>query len=681
VIALAAAIRAVHLAALILLVGAVAFLLFVGRPAFRRAGGELAAEADRFDRTLLRLATWSLAASVASALAWLAIQTAVAAGPDALAIPEALGAVLSATDFGRLWQLRLALAALAGGLLWLRGSERDHRDWFALRAELLGLGAILLASVAWVGHATATEGGVVRVLHLTANALHLLAAGFWLGGLLPLALLLTWARRPPADPVRVAVSRDAVARFSLLGLVGVAALAVTGAVNAWVLVGDVPALIGTPYGRFLLAKLALLVPLLTLAGVNRWRLRPRLTAGAPGPSSPVGTVLRRLRDNTAAEAALGGSILLIVGVLGALPPARHVEPSWPFAFRLSWEAMKDAPGVRFGLGVGGLMTAGGVGLILYGLVRPRHRIVAAGVGAALILYYVPTALGLLAVDAYPTTYRRPAVPYHAASVSAGARLYRTHCAVCHGETGRGDGPAASALSRRPADLTAKHTADHTAGDLFWWLTHGIEDSPMPGFADRLTEEDRWDVINFLRALAASEQARALRPVADPTPRLVAPDFTFGIGVGPVQALREHRGWAMVHLVLFCLPDSLLRLEALDRAWSRIGLAGARVIAVPLQEAEQVYRRLGLRATNLPIAVEGSEEIAAAYALFSGTGAVAASVAPQSHVEFLIDRQGYIRARWIPGEVPGWDDVAMLLAQIERLATEPPRAPAPDEHVH
>jgi len=55
--------------------------------------------------------------------------------------------------------------------------------------------------------------------------------------------------------------------------------------------------------------------------------------------------------------------------------------------------------------------------------------------------------------------------------------------------------------------------------------------------------------------------------------------------------------------------------------------------------------------------------------------------PPDHLEFLIDRQGYVRARWIPNEGPGWSVVPRLVAQIQRLAQEPPGAPAPDEHVH
>jgi putative copper resistance protein D len=681
VIGLATTVRFVHLAAMILLTGAVAFAFLVARPAFRRASGEVSADADRLDRVNLRLALGAVAVAFASALAWLGVQVAIVSGRplgQALTL-DTLGDLVFGTDFGRVWQVRLALAVIVGALLLLRGRERDDRDWLALRLEVVALGAVLLGALAWVGHAAATEERL-RLVHLAADVVHLLAAGIWLGGLVPLALLLAWAQRS-AHAAACAVAGAAVRRFSALGLTCVVTLVATGVANGWVLVGDVPPLVGTPYGRLLLLKLLLLVPLLGLAAVNRLTLKPRLVAAvADAQGTGMSALLRRLRYHVIAEAVLGGSILLIVGALGTLPPARHLEPSWPFTFRLSWEVMKDVPGVRAALALGGVMVALGMVVILYGILWRRHRWLAVAFGGVAALYFAATSLGYLAVDAYPTTYVRPAVPYHALSVASGARLYTQHCAVCHGVAGYGDGPGARGLLRPPANLTAKHTADHTAGDLFWWLTYGIKGTPMPGFKDHLNEEERWDVINFLRALAAAEQGRRMGPIVDPAPWLVAPDFAFGTGVGPAETLKAHRGWAMVHLVLFTLPASLPRLEELDRAWGTIGLAGARIIAVPMADPDHVYRRLGLRALNFPIAAEGAEEIADTYALFRRTPVAGVPRVPL-HLEFLIDRQGYVRARWIPGAGAGWKDISRLLAEIARLDKEAPRAPAPEEHVH
>jgi putative copper resistance protein D len=131
------------------------------------------------------------------------------------------------------------------------------------------------------------------------------------------------------------------------------------------------------------------------------------------------------------------------------------------------------------------------------VIRPRRwRVAALGGGLALALG-AAVALHPLAVDANPATYVRPAVPYAAPYIVQGEGLYRTHCQACHGVAGYGDGPASAGLPRPPADLTAQHAADHTAGDLFWWLTSGIPGSGMPGLPTS-SPEARWDVI-ILRA--------------------------------------------------------------------------------------------------------------------------------------------------------------------------------------
>jgi putative copper resistance protein D len=133
-------------------------------------------------------------------------------------------------------------------------------------------------------------------------------------------------------------------------------------------------------------------------------------------------------------------------------------------------------------------------------------------------------------------------------------------------------------------------------------------------------------------------------------------------------------------VLFTLPDSLARLEEIDRVWMKIGLSGARVIAVPMRNPEETYRRLGTRLANPAIAVEGSDEIVAAYTRLAQLAASVRATA-RTHMEFLIDRQGWVRARWILGEEPAWSDLPVLLAEVERLDKKAPAAPPPEDHVH
>ena len=92
-----------------------------------------------------------------------------------------------------------------------------------------------------------------------------------------------------------------------------------------------------------------------------------------------------------------------------------------------------------------------------------------------------------------------------ASVAAGAAAYATHCAACHGATGRGDGAlaaAAAAYGPRPSNL-ADPTWRHGDGDgeIFTAIRDGIgPDFFMDAFGDRLSETDIWNLVNFLRSL-------------------------------------------------------------------------------------------------------------------------------------------------------------------------------------
>ncbi|HYB40270.1 MAG TPA: CopD family protein [Candidatus Methylomirabilis sp.] len=680
-IGVVAVVRALHLGALALMLGAFAFLPLVARPAFDRArslAGEAAAGGGdllELDRALRRLAGASLIVAALTAVAWLAVQAVLLTGSlDAGAVLR----VLRRTQFGRLWQLRLGLLALLAIFLAWSGREVDRRDWMAVRLELLGLGALVVGALAWAGHAAATEP-TRRAGHLAADVIHLLATAVWLGGLLPLALLLSRIRRARLGSAR-AVAAEAVRRFSALALACVIALTLTGLVNTWILSGDVPSLLGTAYGRWLILKLAIFAAVIAIAAVNLLRLKPRLAAAAGRDGASA--LLAALRRNAGWEMVGGALVLLVVGILGITPPGRHADPDWPLSFRWSWQVAE--PAIRLVLAAALAGAVLGAATLGSGLLLRRGRPWTIALGLALVMastVAAATAVPTLSVDAYPTTYLRSPIAYSAASIARGEALFAGNCAVCHGTFGEGDGPAAAALARRPADLTGAHTAAHTSGDMYWWLTNGIKDSPMPAFREQLSPRDRWDLINFLHALAYGEQARRLSPAVEPESAVVAPDIGFGIGFGPIETLREERGRAIVLLVFFTLPDSLPRLEQLDRDWSALGYAGARVIAVPMADADAVYRRLGPRVANFSIAVDGADAATRAYAHFRFTPAPKRTAPPVEHMEFLIDRRGYIRARWLPGREPGWSDTRRLVAEIERLDREPAGSPAPEEHVH
>jgi mono/diheme cytochrome c family protein len=95
------------------------------------------------------------------------------------------------------------------------------------------------------------------------------------------------------------------------------------------------------------------------------------------------------------------------------------------------------------------------------------------------------------------------------SVDAGYRLYQANCAACHGVDGTGGGPLAGTTSVIPPSLKA-HLTQHTDGDLFYWISNGLPGG-MPAWAAKLSETDRWNLVNFLRSINGQG------PPADVTP--------------------------------------------------------------------------------------------------------------------------------------------------------------------
>lgn len=93
---------------------------------------------------------------------------------------------------------------------------------------------------------------------------------------------------------------------------------------------------------------------------------------------------------------------------------------------------------------------------------------------------------------------RNPVPATAQSVARGASLYRVNCVVCHGKSGRGDGPVGRQFTRTPpVDLNKQYTQGQADGQLFFTLTRGRV--AMPAYRDALSPQERWDVINYLRS--------------------------------------------------------------------------------------------------------------------------------------------------------------------------------------
>ncbi|GAB4372675.1 MAG: hypothetical protein Kow0042_16100 [Calditrichia bacterium] len=85
-----------------------------------------------------------------------------------------------------------------------------------------------------------------------------------------------------------------------------------------------------------------------------------------------------------------------------------------------------------------------------------------------------------------------------AATEAGKKLFQTNCAVCHGETGKGDGIAAQGLEPKPKDLSSRKVQEQTDGALFWKITTG--NLPMASYKEIFSEEQRWQLVNYIRIL-------------------------------------------------------------------------------------------------------------------------------------------------------------------------------------
>ena len=527
--------------------------------------------------THARLAKWAWISALSALMlcaAWFVAQAAAIA--DTTGVPDTLAAlplVALDTQFGRLILVRLGLLlALLPACLMLRKSASQMarrtapsaRDRVAL-ATAIGLSGGALALQGAFGHAGAIEGAAGDRL-LIAEALHALAAAAWLGALVPLLVCLTTM---PAGP-----ATGAARRFFPLGLLSVSVIAATSLIQAVELVGSIPALVGTAYGRMALVKLALLLSMLSLAGLNRFFL--------------TGQGLRR---SVTCETVLAVAVLFAAGFLAHLTPGAHEQPVWPFDWRLN-----------------------------------------------------PKGSRPLLVASHPTSFFTSPTGFAADAIVRGERLYQADCASCHGASGQGNGPAAPSLPVRPADLTARGLLDYSDGDLYWLAGHAVA----------TTEDERWDLVDYLRAHNRGEfvrtSGRAVVPLRIPAFEAVCADGH------DIDADDLHG-----HVVRIVIPDG-------DAPVQPPAEAGTRPLTIMLsKEANGGSRETGCVA---------GQDVREAFAILLGTTSDALAGS-----QILIDVNGWLRSVWRPGQPGGWESPARLAARVTALAEHPLPADTAGGHVH
>jgi len=622
-----AVLRGCHLIALASVFGTLVSLALVAPAGLREAGK---AEAGRARQAMVALARWSAVLALLLGVGWMLLEARSIAGTASLG---AVGLVLRATNFGHLILLRLVLLVLAipffAGRLWRLAAA------IVLSGAALGMQGLM-------GHAGAT-GGSVGAMLVVSEAVHLLAAGAWLGGLLPLFLLTRTL--PPAAAATVCE------QFTPVGLSAVAAIACTAVIQASQLVGSLAGLFGTAYGRIALLKLAIFLALLALACVNRLVLTHRLR-------DPARRVTRTpLTISLGAETLLGATVMMVAAFLASSTPATHESPVWPFSRRPALDLLAD-PTVRWYL-LRILLPALVATVVLASSWFWRRLFwpALAALAVCLVLAW-PDVEPLLTVEAYPTTFETSPTEFAVGSIMRGASLFATSCAACHGAEARGDGPLATSLPIRPADLTAAHFWAHTEGDLYWYISHGIEAAParpaMPAFGDKLSSGNIWALIDFLKANNAGAGMRVSGRWANPTP---LPQFDAVCADGSAIDLDDLRG-RVVHII-----------AAAATVTPPPAPTGIDLATIVLAQDRTVKPEGGACVTVAPGAWS-------AFALLLGE-------TPDSltGTQALADRNGWLRLRWRPGDPGNWNNPAVLNVAIRDIAAHPLAVSAGAGHGH
>jgi copper transport protein len=300
---------------LLVLLGGAGFLAVAGLP---KATWRLTRRLERRAWWLLGVAWW---ATLLGTLAGLLLH-----GPftQGLSLSRALDLPLLqetfGTRFGQTWAARVALLLVLAVLrVWSQRTQTRQRwGWWV---AVGGLAATLVVTPALGGHAATGPGAAVGAV---VGVVHFAAAAVWFGGL----VLLGACVLPRADVGLL----GAVPRFSSVAFWAMVVIVASGVVQGWRQLGGVQALGGSGYGRLLVAKVAVFLLLIAVAGRSRVLVRRRLTApviaGAAtglvppgvGGDAEVGS-LWRLRRLVLAEVLIAVVVLAVTALLGiATPP-------------------------------------------------------------------------------------------------------------------------------------------------------------------------------------------------------------------------------------------------------------------------------------------------------------------------------------------------------------------------
>jgi putative copper resistance protein D len=639
--------------------------------------------------------------------------------------PNAWIKIVQSTNMGHIWAIRAASALFLLGAVIFVSLKPERVRWHYIM--IASMASLPLIASTMASHAAADEG---FLFYIPVYTTHILMAGIWFGAL-PAFLFIVFDRRNCEEKgAQLVLNVESLKKFSFLALPTMVLIILTGLIMTDRMVGDhYHTLVASTYGWSLLIKIFLLAIILLIASRARSKWLPSFERicepinytdsekrennegnslfskffskttreknndyGEDTPSSGV----EKLRKWVRIEYVLELLLVLFATILSNSMPAKHTTvENWPYSFRFTldgtlgvgtWEDVS----VQFFLVLGIILFITAISTFLLGRRKNKNSRKYNIATVFITLACAVVTLPQFSIDAYPETYRNTPIPFDAISISNGSDYFSEYCADCHGPQGLGDGILAKTLLHTPSDLlTDPYVTRYMDGDFFHWISYGIEGTEMPGFYENLEEEDRWDIVNYIRAASSGYQSRWLNPVIAAHAVLPkAPDFQFTTHSGITSTLKEYQQDKNVLLVFFSWPESAERLAELSENYEKIKNLNTVILTVPLDEHSKigVANFINIR-NNLEVVEDGWLEIKDSYSLYrrtlrspdiQGKGSI------PSHMEFIVDPFRYMRARWMPTiDQSGWDgdSLVSLTSQLQQLNQEKKMLLQSHDHTH
>jgi mono/diheme cytochrome c family protein len=131
--------------------------------------------------------------------------------------------------------------------------------------------------------------------------------------------------------------------------------------------------------------------------------------------------------------------------------------------------------------------------------RTRFIVIGAITGSITLLFAFTPIQQAIDWNAPPSAVKvANPFPSNEKSIAAGKEIYTKNCYDCHGKKGKGDGPKSADLPKSPQDFTKEAVQKQSDGSMFWKISEGRK--PMPSFKKDLSEDQRWQVIKYVRTL-------------------------------------------------------------------------------------------------------------------------------------------------------------------------------------